>query len=441
MSTSTQTQSIWRALLNRRMLICVFTGFSSGLPLYVLITLVPAWLRKEGVDLADIGLFALIGIPYTWKFIWAPAMDRYMPFPLGRRRSWMLLTHLSLLIAIACMGQLDPALSIGTIAVLAAVIAFFSASLDIVVDAFRREILPDHELGLGNSIHVNAYRISGLIPGSLALILADHLDWSSVYFWVAVFMIPGIIMTLLVKESSLLDDTPRSLKSAVIDPFKEFFNRLGRLKALEILAFMFLYKLGDSMATALATPFYIDMGFELTEIGIIAKNAALWPSIIGGILGGLLMVKTGINKALWLFGLVQIATIMGFVWLAEVGNNLAVLAIVLAMEYLGVGLGTTAFVAFIAQTTNRKYTATQLALFTALAALPRTFANALTGFLVEGVKAEDHPATHAFFSMLGLPESGLGWTHFYVLCTISALPGMLLLFRIAPWSEKSKQGT
>ncbi|MCG8609194.1 MAG: MFS transporter, partial [Pseudomonadales bacterium] len=260
-------ESIWQALFNKRMLICVFTGFSSGLPLYVLITLVPAWLRKEGIDLADIGLFALIGIPYTWKFIWSPVMDRYqLPF-LGRRRGWMLVTHICLLISIALMGQLEPALSIGVIAYLAAVIAFFSASLDIVLDAYRREILPDQELGLGNSIHVNAYRISGLIPGSLALILADYTTWDTVFVIVGLFMLPGMIMTLLVSESSLNARPPLSLRDAVIEPFKEFFQRLGRLRALEILAFMFLYKLGDSMATALATPFYIDLGFELTEIG------------------------------------------------------------------------------------------------------------------------------------------------------------------------------
>ncbi|MCG8613069.1 MAG: MFS transporter, partial [Pseudomonadales bacterium] len=315
-----------------------------------------------------------------------------------------------------------------------AVIAFFSASLDIVLAAYRREILPDQELGLGNSIHVNAYRISGLIPGSLALILADYTTWESVFVIVGLFMLPGMIMTLLVSESSLNARPPLSLRDAVIEPFKEFFQRLGRLRAFEILAFMFLYKLGDSMATALATPFYIDLGFELTEIGIVAKNAALWPAIIGGILGGLLMVKIGINKALWLFGLVQIITILGFVALAEAGNNLVYLAIVLALEYLGVGLGTTAFVAFIARSTHRDFTATQLALFTALAALPRTFANALTGFLVEGVNPETNPHLHTFFSALGLPDGGLGWTHFYILCTIAAIPGMLLLFRVAPWS-------
>ena len=432
-------ETIREALFNRRMLICVFTGFTSGLPLYFVYTLIPAWLRSESVSLKEIGLFALIGLPYTWKFIWSPMMDRYIPPILGRRRGWMLITQVCLLLSMGMMGVLNPADSLWTIAYLAAAIAFFSASQDIVLDAYRREILPDQELGLGNSIHVNAYRISGLIPGSLALILADHVDWFWVYVVVALFMFAGIGMTLFVKEPDNHGQPPSSLKEAVIEPFKEFFQRLGRFPALEILAFIFLYKLGDSMATALSTPFYLDLGFSLTEIGLIAKHAALWPAIIGGLLGGLLMVKIGINKSLWLFGLVQIITILGFAILAEVGNNLWALGTVLALEYLGVGLGTAAFVAFIARTTNKNYTATQLALFTAIAALPRTFANALTGYLVEGADAVENAFAYGVMETVGMPVDGLGWTNFFLFCTVCAVPGMLLLFRVAPWNKEDNQ--
>ncbi len=407
--------SVWQALMNRRMLICIFTGFTSGLPLYILFSMIPAWLRTDGVDLGTIGLFALIQIPYTWKFFWAPLMDRYTPPFLGRRRGWLLATQVFLLGNIAILGMFEPQQDIWIIAYLCAAVAFFSASQDIVIDAYRREILPDEELGLGNSIHVNAYRISGLIPGSLALILADHLPWDTVFQIVAVFMLVGIGMTLAVKEPQLLGNAPKTLKAAVVEPFKEFMDRKGWRHALLILSFIFLYKLGDNMATALATPFYLDLGFTMTEIGLVAKNAALWPAIIGGILGGLLMVKIGINRALWLFGLVQIITIIGFAVLAEVGNNLIVLAVVISLEYLGVGLGTAAFVAFIARSTHPKYTATQLALFTALAAVPRTFVNAVVGYVVEYT----------------------GWTQFFIFCTFAAIPGMLLLFKVAPWNEKT----
>jgi PAT family beta-lactamase induction signal transducer AmpG len=396
------------------MLICIFTGFSSGLPLYILISLLPAWLRSEQVDLKSIGLFALIQLPYTWKFLWAPLLDRYVWPMLGRRRGWMLLSQVLLLLSLPLFGWLEPKLDLWTIAYLAAAVAFFSASQDIVLDAFRREILFDIELGLGNAIHVNAYRIAGLIPGSLSLILADHLPWSSVFLITALFMLPGIVMTLRVSEPELLKAAPKTLRQAVIEPFHEFVTREGWRPALLILAFIFFYKLGDSMATALATPFYLDMGFSKSEIGLIAKHAGLWPSVIGGLLGGVWMIRLGINRALWLFGVVQVVSILGFAWLAQVGYDKVLLAAVIGFEALGVGLGTTAFVAFIARATHPLYTATQFALFTSLAAVPRTFANAATGYLVES----------------------FGWSAFFLLCSVLALPGMFLLVKVAPWQER-----
>ena len=307
----------WReALLNRRMLICAFTGFSSGLPLYLLINLLPAWLRSEGVDLKAIGLFALIGLPYTWKFLWSPLLDRFA-LPLGRRRGWMATFHVALLLSIPALGFLSPKADIWAIAYLAAAVAFFSASLDIVLDAYRRELLPDAELGLGNSIYVNAYRIASLVPGSLALILSDHLPWSAVFTITALFMLPGLVMTLVVREPDVAVPPPRSLRDAVVEPFREFVQRSGWRNAALILAFIFLYKIGDSMATALATPFYLDMGFTRTQIGVVAKNAGLWASVIGGMLGGLWMVKIGINRGLWIFGVAQMVPILGFAWLAQ----------------------------------------------------------------------------------------------------------------------------
>lgn len=416
------------------MLICTFTGFSSGLPLYILISLLPAWLRSEGVNLKAIGLFALINLPFTWKFLWAPLFDRYS-LPLGRRRGWLLISQLLLLVSIPVFGAFNPKLDIWAIAYLATVVAFFSASQDIVLDAYRRELLIDAELGIGNAVHVNAYRIAGLVPGSLSLILADHMAWSGVFIITALFMLPGLIMTLLVSEPLLKNGAPKTLRAAVVEPFKEFIGRNGLKSALIILAFIFLYKLGDSMTTALATPFYLDMGYTKTEIGLIAKNAGLWPSVIGGLLGGVWMIKLGINRSLWLFGAVQMIAILGFAWLADAalnpvmfnsflevhwfGMNVAIqerllwLGLVIGVEALGVGLGTAAFVAYIAQTTHPLYTATQFALFTSLAAVPRTVANAATGYMVEG----------------------MGWRNFFIFCFIVAIPGMLLLLKIAPWNS------
>lgn len=408
----------WQALFNRRMLICIFTGFASGLPLYFLINLLPAWLRTEGVDLKAIGLFALIQLPYTWKFIWSPLMDRFS-LPLGRRRGWMLATQVGLIASLAGFAAFQPQQDIWSIAVLAVAVAFFSASQDIVLDAYRREILPDAELGLGNSIHINAYRLASLVPGSLSLILADHLPWSTVFWITALFMLPGLLMTLTVNEPMLQGAAPRTLREAVVEPFREFIERAGWQHALLILGFIFLYKLGDSMATALATPFYLDTGFTKSEIGLIAKHAGLWPAVIGGLLGGIWMLKLGINRALWLFGVVQLVTILGFVILDQVGPDKLTLALVISAEALGVGLGSAAFIAFIARATHPLYTATQLALFTSLSAVPRTVINAGTGYLVEA----------------------LGWTPFFLLCTVLAIPGMLLLVKVAPWHEATPDKT
>ena len=414
-----------RVLLTRKMLICIFTGFSSGLPLYLLLNLLPAWLRSEGVDLKTIGFFALIQFPYTWKFLWSPLLDRYALPVLGRRRGWILLMQIGLLLSIGMLGGLSPSNGITPVLWLAALLSLFSATQDIALDAYRRELLGEAELGLGNAVHVNAYRLAGLVPGSLSLILSDLLPWSQVFWITAAFMLPGMAMVLVIKEPVAAFATPKTLREAVLEPFHEFLGRAGVRGALLVLAFIFLYKLGDSLCTALATPFYLDMGFTKTDIGLIAKHAGLWPAVIGGLLGGLWMVRLGINRALWLFGVVQLVSILGFAWLAWLGPQALIgaeqrlaLAAVIGLEALGVGLGTAAFVAFIARSTHPAYTATQFALFTSLAAVPRTVINASAGWLVES----------------------LGWFSFFLLCTALAVPGMLLLSRVAPWNEPVAAG-
>ena len=412
----TRQETIKEAILNRRMLICVFTGFTSGLPLFVLFQLVPGWLRVEGVGLAEIGFFALAQFPYTWKFLWSPVMDRFtLPF-LGHRRGWILLTQVLLMGSIAALGFIEPALNLWTVAYLSATIAFFSASQDIVLDAYRRELLPDVELGLGNSIHVQAYRFSGLVPGALGFILADQFEWHIVFVIIALFMLVGIVMTLVIDEAIKEPTPPQTMRDAIFEPFRDFIGRAGLGPALLVLSFLFLYKLGDNLATALQTPFFVDVGFSLTQIGAIAKSAGLIAAIVGGLVGGLIMVKLPINRALWLFGVIQITSIFGFAALSEIGANPWMLGIVVAFEYLGVGLGSAALIAFMARTTNPVFAATQLALFTALASVPRVFASAVTGVIVEYV----------------------GWTSFFLICTVCAVPGMLLLFKVAPWNENSE---
>lgn len=408
----------WRHYFNRKMLICVMLGFTSGLPLFILYNLLSAWLRAEKVDLTAIGLFALVGFPYTWKFIWSPFMDRFQfPF-LGRRRGWMFLTQLCLMLVIAAMGFYSPQNDLSMIVFLAGTIAFLSASQDIVIDAYRREILADDEQGSGTALFVNAYKISTLVPGSLSLILSDFLSWQIVFSITALFMLPGLATSLMIREPAMYGQPPANLREAVVLPFKEFINRSGWSHALTILAFIFLYKLGDSMATALATPFYIDLGFSRTQIGLVAKNAGLWASLAGGILGAVWLEKTGINRGLWVFGVLQAIAILGFALLAKVGVgaaelNTALLGFVIGLEAFAVGLGTAAFTSFIATTTDARYTATQFALFTSLSAVPRTFFNAITGYIV----------------------AETGWFHFFLICFALSIPGMLLLPKIAPWSS------
>lgn len=413
-------RSVWREIWSKRMGICVVTGFASGMPLFVLINLLAAFLRKEGLDLKVIGAFSLIMFPYTWKFIWAPLVDRYQIFHLGRRKDWILLSQVILIGSIAAMGFYDPKESIGIIAVLAMVIAFASATQDIVLDAYRREFLPEHELGLGNAIFVNAYRVAGLVPGGISLIMADFVSWQVVFSFTAACLVPCLVLTIFLREQNVAQ-APRTLHEAVVEPFREFITRRGLAAALFTVCFVFLYKIGDSMALALATPFYMDMGYDLTTIGIVAKNVGLWSTVIGGLAGGVFMLKLGINRALWIFGLIQLVTIMGFYLLAHLGASATpsvwLLALVLVGEYGGGGLGTAAFVAFLARETNPAYTATQLALLTSFSAVPRTFCNAVTGYLVEG----------------------LGWENFFILCTVLAIPGMLLLFKVAPWQARPQE--
>lgn len=410
-----------KEIFSKKMALCLSLGFASGMPLFVVLTLLGAYLRKEGVNLKEIGLFSLIMIPYTWKFVWSPLVDRYNLFHLGRRRSWMLISQIAVFFSIFLLGQFSPKTSLSVIAVVSVILSFASATQDIVIDAYRREILTDRELGLGTSLFITASRASSLVPGGLSLVIAQFLSWSDVFFITAAFMLPALVVTFFIKEPETIN-APRNLRQAIIEPFREFKDRRGLKSMFLIILFVFCYKLGDSMATALATPFYIDLHYDLLTIGLVAKNAGLWSMLIGGILGGVIMLKTGINKALWYFGFGQLITILGFVILAHegIGSDIApsvfLLAFVIIAECLGAGLGTSAFVAFLSAQTNKSYAATQFALLTSLSAVPRTFCNATTGYIVEF----------------------MGWENFFIFCTVLAIPGMLLLLKVAPFKSEPK---
>lgn len=393
------------------MLVTLIMGFSCGLPLLLTITLLQAWMKEEGVDLTVIGLMALVGLPYTVKFLWAPVLDRFtLPF-LGRRRGWLLIAQIVLTLCIVGLGFSDPKNSPWMLAFAAFLVTFFSASQDIVIDAYRREDLSDEELGLGSSLYVNGYRMGMLLAGGGGLIMADHLPFSMVYLIMAACMLPGILTTLLAREPVVNAGSPKTIKEAVINPLTEYFSRNG---ALWILAFILMYKIGDTMASAMTTPFYLDIGFSKTEIGTVVKLFGFWATIAGALIGGVIMIRLGINRSLWVFGFLQAISTAGFALLARIGYSIPALSVVIGFENLSSGMGTAAYMAFMASITNKKFTATQYALLTSLMAVPRTVASAPTGFLAKN----------------------MGWENFFIACTLIAIPGMLLLLKFAPWKSK-----
>ena len=392
-------------------MVALLMGFSCGLPLLLTISVLQAWMKDEGVDLGVIGLMALVGLPYTLKFLWAPVLDRFTlslfgrPL-LGRRRGWLLVMQIALMLSISGLGFTRPMESPWMVAFVAFFVTFFSASQDIVVDAYRREDLADEELGLGSSLYVGGYRVGMLVTSGGGLILADQISFTWVYQIMAAGMLVGIVTTLFAHEPRLVEGTPRSLKEAVIAPFADYF---ARKEAWVILAFILLYKLGDTMASAMTIPFYLDLGFSKTEIGSVVKLFGFWMTIAGSVLGGLMILSLGIYRSLWVFGFLQAISTAGFVLLAQLGYNLLGLAGVIAFENLSSGMGASAYVAFMASLTNRKFTATQYALLTGLMGVPRVLASAPTGYLAEI----------------------MGWMGFFTLCTLIAIPGLLLLLRFS----------
>jgi len=404
--------SMIRSIFSGKMLSVFILGFSSGLPLLLIGGTLKLWMKDQGVDLTIIGIFSLVGLPYTLKFLWAPILDRFtLPF-LGRRRGWLLVAQTALVLSIAGLGLNDPGSHPWRIAFAALLVTFFSASQDIVVDAYRREDLADEELGLGSSLYVNGYRLGMLLASGGGLIMADHISFRAVYLIMAACMLPGIITTLLAPEPELPAGTPKTIREAVFNPLLEYFSRRG---ALWMLCFILCYKIGDTMASAMTIPFYLEIHFTKTQIGAVVKLFGFWATIAGALGGGVLMLKLGINKCLWIFGLLQAVSTAGFVVLAKIGNSMPALAAVIGFENLSSGMGTAAFVAFMASITNKKFTATQYALLTSLMGIPRVIASAPTGFF----------AKH------------LGWEGFFIFCTLIAVPGMLLLLKFAPWNENT----
>jgi PAT family beta-lactamase induction signal transducer AmpG len=389
---------------SRSIAVVTFLGFSSGLPLALTGGTLQAWMAVSGVDLRTIGLFALAGLPYTLKFFWSPVMDRFVPPWLGRRRGWIIIAQLSLVIGISAMAFSSPQQAPFVLAVLALLVAFTSASQDIVIDAYRTDVLREQERGVGAAVFVMGYRIALLVSGALALVLSDHIGWKNTYLLMAGVMGVGIITTLTGPEPDSKIVPPHTMKEAVWGPLKDYFSRDS---AFLLLLLIILYKLGDAYAGALTTAFLIKgIGFSVSEVGTINKGLGIASLIAGAMFGGTLMVKLKLFRSLILFGVLQAVSNLSFMALAWAGKSYGMLVFAVAFENLAGGMGTAAFVSLLMAMCNHRYTATQYALLSSFAALGRIFISPTSGYLVESI----------------------GWTSFFFITFLTALPGLGLLW-------------
>ncbi len=386
-------------LWSRRLAVMLPLGFASGLPLALTAGTLQAWLTMEGVDLATIGLFTLIGLPYTVKFLWAPVIDRLVPPWLGRRRGWMVITQLCVAGGLVAMACVNPRIQPEVLAAVALLVAFCSASLDIVLDAYRTDTLLPAERGFGAAVWVNGYRLALLIAGAGALLLADRIGWPATYILMAGILFAGIAVIFVSPEPQLYAPPPTRLAEAVGAPLKEFFSRPH---ALGLLAVVVLYKLGDAFASALQTTFFISgLGFTATAVGSV-KGVGIAATLIGALAGGVIMTHTTLLRALLLFGGLQAVSNLGFAVLAWAGNNSLFLFATVVIENVTGGMGTAAFVAFVMSLCNHRYTATQFALLSSVEALGRVFSGKPSAELVALV----------------------GWGNFFLLTFLIALPGL-----------------
>lgn len=401
---------------SRRVAVVFLLGFASGLPLALTGGTLQAWMTVSGVDIVTIGIFTLVGIPYTWKFLWSPFMDRYVPPLLGRRRGWIVVMQLMLMFAIATMGSLNPAAAPWALAGLAIIAAFASSSQDIVIDAYRTELLKPVERGMGAAASVLGYRLAMLVSGALALILADQIGWNATYHLMAGLMGLTVFATLWGPEPDVAVQPPKTMTEAVIEPFNEFFSRRG---AWLILLLIVLYKLGDAFAGSLTTAFLIrGVDFTPTEVGAINKGMGLIATLVGVVVGGGLMIRLGLFRSLLVFGILQAISNLSFMWLAAVGKNYLLMAMAVGVENLAGGMGTAAFVALLMSLCNPRFTASQYALLSALSAVGRVYVGPASGYLVEA----------------------MDWVAFFGFTFVIALPGLVLLWMMRKHIQSMSHG-
>jgi len=412
MSETTQNTSAFRIFGQPKMAILLLFGFSSGLPFYLTSKTLQAWMTTAHVDLATIGFFSLVTLPYSLKFVWAPVMDRYIPPFLGRRRGWVLITQILLLLSIAAMALHDPARGLQMLAINAIAITFFSASQDISLDAYRTDVLQDREMGAGAAVFVLGYRIAMISTGALAFFLADRIQWPAVYAVLSTLLVVGIATTFIAPEPVLSDAPPKTLFEAVVLPFADFFQRVGP-RAVLVLLFIVVYKYSDSLAGSMTTPFLLQAGFSQSEVGAVFLGVGVIATIAGVVVGGAMIGKVGINRALWIFVVFQGLSNLTYYGLSLSGKNHAFMVAAIITENFGLGLVSAVMTAYIMEMCNKRFTATQFALLSSLMAASRDILVAPAGKLVEST----------------------GWPGFFLITVAMAIPPLVLLPFIAPWSR------
>ncbi|HEX2094470.1 MAG TPA: AmpG family muropeptide MFS transporter [Longimicrobiaceae bacterium] len=413
-----RSPSLLRVFGQPKMVALVVLGFSSGLPLYLTSRTLQAWMTVENVDLTTVGLVSLLGLPYSAKFLWAPVLDRYVPPFLGRRRGWLVITQVALLLAIAAMSLQDPRTGLQLLAVNALLIAFFSATQDIAFNAYQVDVLDERELGAGASLGVLGYRIALILTGGIALVMADYMPWPTVYLLMALLMGVGIVAAVRAPEPVLRDSPPLTFGSAVVGPVAEFFRRTGEGWGIVILLFAICYQLADRFAANLATPFLLDIGFTQTEIGAVQGVIGLGATIVGVLAGGAIIAKLGINRSVWIFAFLQIGSNLAYYWVARVGANRSAMTVAIVVENFAGGLVTAVFVAFMLSLCNKKFSATQYALLSSLMAFARDFIVAPSGSVAERT----------------------GWPTYFLLTLLAGIPAVLLLPFVVPWNRDVPRG-
>ncbi len=398
---------------DRNLAVILLLAFSSGLPLALTSGTLQAWLTVEGVDLATIGALTLVGLPYTWKFLWAPFMDRFVPPFLGRRRGWLVVTQVLIACGIAAMAFCSPRDDLAWIAAIAVFVAFMSASQDIAFDAYRADVSTPEQRGLAAAFTVVGYRLAMLTSGALALVLVagsgfiPAIGWQNTYLVMAALMVVAVVVTLAGREPAVDVVPPKSLEAAVFAPLREFFSRPG---AWTLLLLIVLYKLGDAFAGSLTTAFLLrGAGFSLSDVGYVNKGMGLAATIVGAIFGGALMIKLGLYRALFAFGVLQAVSNLTFMWLAASGKSYPLMMLAIGFENLSGGMGTAAFVALLMALCDHRFTATQYALLSALSAFGRVYVGPAAGYATD-------PA-----------YLGMSWPTFFFWTFVMALPGLLLL--------------